>query len=98
MKSVENVENDDTEQVDEVTGGGLNNFPSVSESAKRCAPSLDEIKGEGNKREKGQLSKVTRTCQNCNAAICTKHSYIACHNCSAKFVIKPEEPTNANYL
>ena len=52
MKSVENVEKDDTEQVDEVTGGGVNNFPSVSESARRCAPCLDEIKGEGNKSEK----------------------------------------------
>ena len=43
MKSVEKVENDDTEHVDEVAGGGINNFPSVSESAKRCAPCLYEI-------------------------------------------------------
>ena len=43
MKSVEKVENDDTEQVDEVAGGGINNFPSVSESVKRCAPCLYDI-------------------------------------------------------
>ena len=86
--------NDDVEEeIEEEQFTWVKKFSAHSDAGKRCASCLDEITGEEHKKKKAKLSKINRRCQNCDSAICNKHTYFGCGNCADNFVMKPQEET-----
>lgn len=80
-----------------VQRAGVVKFLSSSDDKLRCTLCLDQISGVDYKKNKNKMSKLNRRCQNCNSAICAKHTYFACAACSHKFVVKVNDD-NQNML
>ena len=76
---------------------GVEKFPHTADKGGRCPLCLDSLFGEGYKKKKSNLSKVTRRCQNCNSAICEKHTFFACTACSSNFVTRATD-NNPNVM